>query len=252
MDLLIGGNGNDTITGGRGNDVAQLGTGNDLFIWNPGDGSDVVYTVMRNSVWRNPGDRPRPVATEIAVILATGVGTAVDAEHTVRVSAGDVLSLRQHRVDPARVGGSLMAGTYHGSVILPDAASLGAIGRLPVADASASGAPRASGPAKTESPRSDWSLDPSCPRVRVKLEFVLRLPPGSPPPTLTSEAVDAAALAMSGPPFEVLPGARIGYTVVSSRSRAKAPSDRPAKLASRRVRRENKSVIRRRKKSKGM
>ena len=41
-DTLIGGDGNDTVTGGRGNDVALLGTGNDTFIWNPGDGSDVV------------------------------------------------------------------------------------------------------------------------------------------------------------------------------------------------------------------
>jgi len=30
------------VTGGRGNDVALLGNGNDTFIWNPGDGSDVV------------------------------------------------------------------------------------------------------------------------------------------------------------------------------------------------------------------
>ena len=41
-DVLIGGDGNDTVIGGRGNDVAQLGTGDDEFIWNPGDGSDVV------------------------------------------------------------------------------------------------------------------------------------------------------------------------------------------------------------------
>src|SRR4051812_9680455 len=41
-DLLIGGAGNDTVTGGRGNDTALLGTGNDRFIWNPGDGSDIV------------------------------------------------------------------------------------------------------------------------------------------------------------------------------------------------------------------
>ena len=41
-DILIGGDGNDTIVGGRGNDVARLGDGNDVFIWNPGDGSDVV------------------------------------------------------------------------------------------------------------------------------------------------------------------------------------------------------------------
>ena len=41
-DILIGGDGNDTVIGGRGNDVAFLGNGNDTFIWNPGDGSDVV------------------------------------------------------------------------------------------------------------------------------------------------------------------------------------------------------------------
>ena len=41
-DVLLGGAGNDTVTGGRGNDVALLGAGNDTFIWNPGDGSDIV------------------------------------------------------------------------------------------------------------------------------------------------------------------------------------------------------------------
>ena len=41
-DVLIGGAGNDTVTGGRGDDVAFLGDGNDTFIWNPGDGSDIV------------------------------------------------------------------------------------------------------------------------------------------------------------------------------------------------------------------
>ena len=40
--MLIGGDGNDTVIGGRGNDVAFLGDGNDTFIWNPGDGSDIV------------------------------------------------------------------------------------------------------------------------------------------------------------------------------------------------------------------
>ena len=41
-DMLIGGDGNDTVIGGRGNDIAFLGDGNDTFIWNPGDGSDIV------------------------------------------------------------------------------------------------------------------------------------------------------------------------------------------------------------------
>jgi len=41
-DTIIGSGGDDVVTGGRGNDVAFLGAGDDLFIWNPGDGSDVV------------------------------------------------------------------------------------------------------------------------------------------------------------------------------------------------------------------
>jgi len=41
-DILDGGNGNDTVVGGKGSDMAFLGTGNDTFIWDPGEGSDVV------------------------------------------------------------------------------------------------------------------------------------------------------------------------------------------------------------------
>jgi Ca2+-binding RTX toxin-like protein len=41
-DILSGGNGDDTVIGGKGADTAFLGSGNDTFIWNPGDGSDLV------------------------------------------------------------------------------------------------------------------------------------------------------------------------------------------------------------------
>jgi Ca2+-binding RTX toxin-like protein len=41
-DILLGSDGSDLITGGRGNDVALMGNDNDTFVWNPGDGSDVV------------------------------------------------------------------------------------------------------------------------------------------------------------------------------------------------------------------
>ena len=34
--------GDDFVIGGRGNDVALLGAGDDMFVWNPGDGSDMV------------------------------------------------------------------------------------------------------------------------------------------------------------------------------------------------------------------
>jgi Ca2+-binding RTX toxin-like protein len=41
-DILTGSKGDDLILGGRGNDTALMGAGNDTFVWNPGDGSDVV------------------------------------------------------------------------------------------------------------------------------------------------------------------------------------------------------------------
>ncbi len=41
-DKIIGSAGNDVVNGGKGSDVALLGAGNDVFVWNPGDGSDVV------------------------------------------------------------------------------------------------------------------------------------------------------------------------------------------------------------------
>jgi Ca2+-binding RTX toxin-like protein len=41
-DTLLGGDGNDFVDGGRGADLALLGAGDDVFLWNPGEGSDIV------------------------------------------------------------------------------------------------------------------------------------------------------------------------------------------------------------------
>ena len=41
-DTVTGSAGDDTVVGGTGNDAACLGDGNDLFVWNPGDASDLV------------------------------------------------------------------------------------------------------------------------------------------------------------------------------------------------------------------
>jgi Ca2+-binding RTX toxin-like protein len=41
-DTLLGGSNNDTIDGNQGNDAAFMGDGNDTFVWDPGDGSDIV------------------------------------------------------------------------------------------------------------------------------------------------------------------------------------------------------------------
>ena len=41
-ETLFGDNGNDTIDGNKGADTGVLGNGDDTFIWDPGDGSDIV------------------------------------------------------------------------------------------------------------------------------------------------------------------------------------------------------------------
>jgi predicted lipoprotein with Yx(FWY)xxD motif len=42
VELLLGGDGNDTLDGNGANDRALMGAGDDVFVWDPGDGSDVV------------------------------------------------------------------------------------------------------------------------------------------------------------------------------------------------------------------
>ena len=41
-ETLSGGNGDDVVDGNGGADVGDLGRGDDVFVWDPGDGSDVV------------------------------------------------------------------------------------------------------------------------------------------------------------------------------------------------------------------
>ncbi len=41
-ERFLGGNEKDSIDGNRGNDIALMGAGDDTFVWDPGDGSDVV------------------------------------------------------------------------------------------------------------------------------------------------------------------------------------------------------------------
>jgi Ca2+-binding RTX toxin-like protein len=41
-ETFKGGAGDDTVDGGKGNDTAFLGEGNDTFVWDPGEGSDVI------------------------------------------------------------------------------------------------------------------------------------------------------------------------------------------------------------------
>ena len=42
VERFFGGKGRDEVDGNAGNDIAYLGSGRDNFVWDPGDGSDVV------------------------------------------------------------------------------------------------------------------------------------------------------------------------------------------------------------------
>ena len=56
-DLLLGGAGIDTVDGNAGDDVALLGEQDDTFVWDPGDGSDVVEgQADRDTLRFNGGD----------------------------------------------------------------------------------------------------------------------------------------------------------------------------------------------------
>ncbi|MBZ9648143.1 hypothetical protein K9B33_11340 [Sphingobium sp. 3R8] len=66
-DLLIGSNFADTLTGGAGDDRLVGGAGNDIFVYNSGDGNDVIVDVA---------DDADPTAT-IGNILSFGPGIAL-------------------------------------------------------------------------------------------------------------------------------------------------------------------------------
>lgn len=48
-DTLDGGNGNDILHGGAGNDVLEGGFGSDTYLFNAGDGQDIIYERYTNS-----------------------------------------------------------------------------------------------------------------------------------------------------------------------------------------------------------
>ena len=49
-DTILGGEGNDYLVGGTGDDTLTGGTGNDEFVFNPGDGADIITDFNENGV----------------------------------------------------------------------------------------------------------------------------------------------------------------------------------------------------------
>ena len=120
-DDLSGNNGNDTITGGTGNDIALLGAGNDLFIWNSGDGSDVIQGGTEFDTLRLVGSK----AVDTIGISANGTLTVLTAP------GGATLGLDAERIDIRALDGADtivvgdLSGTNTTEVAIDLAATLG-------------------------------------------------------------------------------------------------------------------------------
>ncbi|MFO0707317.1 MAG: calcium-binding protein [Nitrospira sp.] len=96
-DALFGDDGNDQLIGGSGNDVLDGGTGSDAYVFNLGDGQDVLSDIdvagETNTLVFGPG------------IVLSGLGFQQDAEQrtlTIQVGSGGD-SVRILNVDPNRL-----------------------------------------------------------------------------------------------------------------------------------------------------
>ena len=76
-DYLVGNEGDDTLNGGRGNDTLYGGNGSDLFIYNNGDGNDLIldYTSGTDTLNINNGTIKQASLSGSDVILTVGTGT---------------------------------------------------------------------------------------------------------------------------------------------------------------------------------
>ncbi len=92
-DAVMAGAGNDVLIGGTGNDVLDGGAGQDTYLFNPGDGTDIVSD--------GPGEGNR-------LVFGPGVSTS---SVTLGLGTGDSLSIRTGVVgDAIRILASLEAG----------------------------------------------------------------------------------------------------------------------------------------------
>jgi Ca2+-binding RTX toxin-like protein len=102
IDRITGSAGDDVITGGRGNDVLTGGAGNDGYVFNLGDGTDVIHDVAAPGAGNH---------------IVFGAGIARDALQfergngtlTLRYSAGDAIVLSDFNLFGN--GGTLVVGT---------------------------------------------------------------------------------------------------------------------------------------------
>jgi hypothetical protein len=141
--------------------------------------------------------RPRPSCLDLAVIVSSLADIAASGESGESI----VARFRDRLADLSRRFEA--SPTVSGVVVAP------AVGPRP---------PEATVDATSSSRGRVGPMD-----HRVSLDFVVRLPAGLEPPTPTREAVDAAALAMAGPGYELGPDVRVSCVEAPDLWEALAP-----------------------------
>jgi Ca2+-binding RTX toxin-like protein len=135
-DVLLGENGNDTVTGGTGVDLAFLGSGSDVFVWNTGDGSDLVEgeadfdTLLLNG--GKADDAVSISANGARAVVASGAALDINDVERVElrmlggsdfIQVGDLsgTTVSSVAIDLAATAGGKTADTKHDAVFISSA-----------------------------------------------------------------------------------------------------------------------------------
>lgn len=102
-DTVYGLGGNDTLIGGTGNDILDGGIGNDTYVFNPGDGIDVIIDTAGpdggNTLVFGAGITPADISLGLGSLLIR-VGSNGDAIHLENFDPNDALGT--HAIDSFR------------------------------------------------------------------------------------------------------------------------------------------------------
>lgn len=102
-DVLVGSGGNDRLNGGAGNDDLDGGPGDDTYVFNLGDGSDVIYDTAV------PGEGNR-IEFGAGIVLSDLTLEPIDGWLAIHVGTGDD-TIQLRNFDPTGVNGSLVVST---------------------------------------------------------------------------------------------------------------------------------------------
>ncbi len=81
-DIIIGGSRDDVLSGGLGNDILDGGDGSDRYVFNPGDGIDVIFdsgTQGADTLAFGPGINPDSLTLGVSGALLIRIGVSGDA-----------------------------------------------------------------------------------------------------------------------------------------------------------------------------